>query len=117
MVMLAEKKCVPCEGGIPPATEAEIQEMKLQVPNWHVSRVDGFPRLHRVFFFNDFITAMDFTQKVGNVAEQEGHHPALLTEWGKVTVTWWTHALNGLHENDFIMAVKTDEVAQQYPNS
>lgn len=113
MAALGDQKCVPCEGGVPPATEAEIQEMQQQVPDWHIIRVDGSPRLHRVFFFDNFVQALEFTQKVGDVAEQEGHHPALLTEWGKVTVTWWTHAINGLHQNDFIMAAKTDEVAGQ----
>lgn len=113
MAALSGQKCVPCEGGVPPATDAEIEEMKQQVPDWHITRVDGCPQLHRVFFFSNFQQAMEFTQKVGDVAELEGHHPALLTEWGKVTVTWWTHAINGLHQNDFIMAAKTDEVAQQ----
>lgn len=114
MAALNEQKCVPCEGGVPPATEEEIQEMKQQVPDWHIKHVDGCPQLYRVFSFSNFQQAMEFTQKVGDVAEQEGHHPALLTEWGKVTVTWWTHAINGLHQNDFIMAAKTDEVAQQF---
>jgi 4a-hydroxytetrahydrobiopterin dehydratase len=114
MATLGEQKCVPCEGGVPPATAAEIQAMQQQVPDWHIIRIDGDPRLNRVFCFSNFKQALAFTQKVGDVAEQAGHHPALLTEWGKVTVTWWTHAINGLHQNDFIMAAKTDAVAQQF---
>ena len=69
---------------------------------------DGIKRLERVFKFPDFAQALAFTDKVGELAEAEGHHPAILTEWGKVTVTWWTHKVKGLHRNDFIMAAKTD---------
>jgi len=69
---------------------------------------DGIKRLERVFRFEDFAEAMAFTEKVAGIAESEGHHPALLTEWGRVTVTWWTHKIRGLHKNDFIMAAKTD---------
>lgn len=114
MAALGEQKCIPCEGGVPPATEEEILEMKQQVPDWNIIRVGGSPRLHRVFSFRNFKQALEFTQKVGDVAEREGHHPALLTEWGKVGVTWWTHAIDGLHQNDFIMAAKTDGIARQF---
>ncbi len=69
---------------------------------------EGVKRLERVFRFEDFANAMAFTEKVADIAESEGHHPALLTEWGRVTVTWWTHKIRGLHKNDFIMAAKTD---------
>jgi 4a-hydroxytetrahydrobiopterin dehydratase len=71
----------------------------------------GIPRLERVFEFPDFARALTFTNRVGALAEAEGHHPALLTEWGKVTVTWWTHAIRGLHRNDFVMAARTDRAA------
>jgi 4a-hydroxytetrahydrobiopterin dehydratase len=70
---------------------------------------DGVKRLERVFKFRNFVEALGFTNKVGELAEAENHHPALLTEWGRVTVTWWTHAVKGLHRNDFIMAAKTDQ--------
>jgi 4a-hydroxytetrahydrobiopterin dehydratase len=70
----------------------------------------GIPHLTRRFAFDNFAHALTFTNRVGDIAEQEGHHPALLTEWGKVTVSWWTHAIGGLHKNDFVMAAKTDEV-------
>ena len=72
--------------------------------------VAGVRRLERVFAFKDFAQALAFTNQVGELAEAEGHHPAILTEWGRVTVTWWTHKINGLHRNDFIMAAKTEAV-------
>jgi 4a-hydroxytetrahydrobiopterin dehydratase len=81
-----------------------------QVPEWQIIERDGVKQLERVFQFSDFVQALAFTNRVGAIAEAEGHHPALLTEWGKVTVTWWTHTIKGLHRNDFIMAAKTDEV-------
>jgi 4a-hydroxytetrahydrobiopterin dehydratase len=70
---------------------------------------DGIKRLERTFKFKNFVQALEFTNQVGGLAEEEGHHPALLTEWGRVTVTWWTHKIKGLHRNDFIMAAKTDK--------
>jgi 4a-hydroxytetrahydrobiopterin dehydratase len=74
--------------------------------------LDGIQRLRRAFSFGDFAQALEFTKKVGELAEEERHHPALLTEWGRTTVTSWTHKINGLHRNDFIMAAKTDELYQ-----
>lgn len=88
-----------------------MAELKPQIPDWKIVEQDGTSRLERTYSFPDFKTALAFTQQVGEQAEQEGHHPALLTEWGKVTVTWWTHAIKGLHKNDFIMAAKTDAIA------
>jgi 4a-hydroxytetrahydrobiopterin dehydratase len=88
--------------------EAEIAELRPQVRDWRRVERDGIPRLERVFRFADFAQALAFTNRVGALAEAEGHHPALLTEWGRVTVAWWTHAIGSLHRNDFIMAAKTD---------
>jgi len=79
-----------------------------QVPDWSIVEVDNVKRLERVFRFDNFAHALAFTNKLGEIAEEEGHHPALLTEWGKVTVTWWTHKIGGLHRNDFIMAARSD---------
>jgi 4a-hydroxytetrahydrobiopterin dehydratase len=110
---LARMRCVPCRGGEPAASQAEIAEWMLQVPEWKVVERDGVQRLERAFRFGDFVQALAFTNKVGELAEVEGHHPAILTEWGKVTVTWWTHAIKGLHRNDFIMAAKTDGLYTQ----
>lgn len=108
MSELREFACVPCRGGVPPLTQDEIDQYLPQVPEWQVLEVDGIFRLTRAFHFKDFTQAIAFTNQVAKVAEAEGHHPALLTEWGRVTVSWWTHKIRGLHRNDFIMAAKTD---------
>ncbi len=107
---LAEKKCTACRGDEPTLTDAEIAELHPQVPEWQVLERQGIKRLERTFGFDNFAQALAFTNRVGEQAEEEGHHPALLTEWGKVTVTWWTHKIKGLHQNDFIMAARTDEL-------
>lgn len=107
---LTQMKCVPCRGGEPTLVEAEITELKPKVPVWSVVERDGIKHLERVFKFKNFAEALAFTNKVGEIAEAEGHHPAILTEWGRVTVTWWTHKIKGLHRNDFIMAAKTDRL-------
>lgn len=108
---LTTEKCVACRGDAPPATEAEIAQWKPQVPDWQLVERDGIRRLERMFHFPSFAEALAFTNRVGALAEAEGHHPALLTEWGRVTVSWWTHKIRGLHRNDFIMAAKTDALA------
>jgi 4a-hydroxytetrahydrobiopterin dehydratase len=107
---LTQIKCVPCRGGEPTVTEAEIAEFHPQVPEWQMVERENIKRLERVFKFKHFVQALAFTNKVGELAESEGHHPAILTEWGKVTVTWWTHKIRGLHRNDFVMAAKTDQL-------
>jgi 4a-hydroxytetrahydrobiopterin dehydratase len=109
MSQLSQGKCVACRTTAPRVTETEITEYKPQIPEWQIGE-EGVPRLERVFRFRNFMDALAFTIKVGELAESEGHHPAILTEWGKVTVTWWTHAIGGLHRNDFIMAAKTDSL-------
>ena len=91
-------------------TDDEIAELQPEVPDWELAEIDGVKRLRRTFTFDDFAHALRFTNAVGAIAEDEGHHPALLTEWGRVTVGWWTHKIRGLHRNDFIMAAKTDEL-------
>lgn len=108
--MLAELKCSVCQAGDLPLTDEEIKEFSHQVPDWHLIEEQGVLRLQRTFKFKDYPAALAFTQAVGQAAEAAGHHPALLTEWGRVTVTWWTHKIHGLHENDFIMAAKTDQL-------
>src|SRR5688572_24566879 len=113
MPELTSERCVACRRDAPRVTEAEIAELKPLVPEWEMVQRDGIPRLERVFSFPDFAQALAFTQRVGALAEQEGHHPALLTEWGRVTVTWWTHKIRGLHRNDFVMAAKTDRLAAE----
>ena len=109
MGSLASERCEACRRGAPTVTEDEIAKLHPQVPDWQVVERDGVRRLERVFAFPDFARALAFTNRVGALAEEEGHHPALLTEWGRVTVTWWTHKIRGLHRNDFVMAAKTDQ--------
>ncbi len=111
MTTLVSMKCEACRKGAPTVTDAEIAEYHPQVSDWQLVEREGINRLERVFTFPNFADALSFTNRVGAIAEEEGHHPALLTEWGKVTVTWWTHKIEGLHRNDFIMAAKTDELS------
>lgn len=108
MDQLVRMKCVACRAGEPTVTDAEIAAFQPQVPEWRIADRDGINRLERAFRFPNFAQALAFTNRVGQLAEAEGHHPALLTEWGRVTVTWWTHKIKGLHRNDFIMSAKTD---------
>jgi 4a-hydroxytetrahydrobiopterin dehydratase len=108
METLTQMHCVACRRDAPTVTDAEIAELHPQVAGWEIVAPDGIKRLTRVFAFDDFAQALEFTNEVGELAEAEGHHPALLTEWGRTTVTWWTHKIKGLHRNDFIMAAKTD---------
>ena len=112
MVDLTQQKCEACSPESQPVSQEEIEQLKSQIPNWQIIEREGILHLEGVYQFRDFIAALAFTNRVGEEAEKEGHHPALLTEWGKVTVTWWTHAISGLHKNDFIMAAKTDEINQ-----
>lgn len=107
---LKQMKCESCQRGAPTVTAEERRELHVQVPEWNFVEQDEIRRLERSFVFADFVAALRFTNAVGALAEEEGHHPALLTEWGGVTVTWWTHKIRGLHKNDFIMAAKTDEL-------
>jgi 4a-hydroxytetrahydrobiopterin dehydratase len=108
MTNLSSGKCSVCVGGEPALTAEEIAALHPQLPDWKVKEIDGIQRLERVFKFDSFVAALDFTNKVGAIAEQEDHHPLLITEWGRVTVQWWSHKIYGLHQNDFIMAAKTD---------
>lgn len=109
MANLAQGRCEPCRKGAPKVTDAEAAELLRQVPEWTVVEHDGEKRLERSFSFPDFAGALAFTVRVGEAAEREGHHPMLVTEWGSVKVSWWTHKIGGLHQNDFIMAARTDE--------
>jgi 4a-hydroxytetrahydrobiopterin dehydratase len=110
MTSLAESTCVACRRDAPTVTDAEIAELHPQVADWELLELDGIKRLRRVFTFENFADALAFTDAVGAIAENEGHHPALLTEWGRVTVLWWTHKIRGVHRNDFVMAAKTDRL-------
>jgi 4a-hydroxytetrahydrobiopterin dehydratase len=104
-------KCTACQAGEPTVTGLDIEVLLQETPEWQVLEVDGIKRLERTFKFANFAEALTFTNQIGALAESERHHPALLTEWGSVTVTWWTHKIRGLHRNDFVMAARTDALA------
>jgi 4a-hydroxytetrahydrobiopterin dehydratase len=110
MSALHSQGCEPCRSGAALLTEAEIEQLKKQIPDWKIITEDGIQRLIRSYNFKTFRQALAFTNRVAEIAEAEQHHPAILTEWGKVTVSWWTHKIGGLHRNDFIMAAKTDQL-------
>jgi 4a-hydroxytetrahydrobiopterin dehydratase len=108
---LVNRHCSKVTATTPPLNDDEIGAYQAKLPDWEIYQKNGEPRLEKVFQFKDFSQAVDFTNQVAKIADQEDHHPAILTEWGKVTVTWWTHKIRGLHLNDFIMAAKTDQLA------
>ena len=105
---LSSKTCVPCRGGVPPLRGEEIQPLIEQVPGW---RVIDEHHLEREYAFSDFLTALDFVNRVGSIAEEQGHHPDIDLSWGKAGVKIWTHKINGLTESDFILAAKIDDDA------
>lgn len=111
---LSEKNCSACRADSPLLSEADLQAALVQLPEWAVEIVAGVNQLARTYRFKNFEQAMVFTQAVGELAEEYGHHPALLTEWGKVKVSWWTHKIHGLHENDVIMAAKTEQLFRSH---
>jgi 4a-hydroxytetrahydrobiopterin dehydratase len=108
MTALIKQFCGVCEENAKEASKGDLEVFAKQAPSWKVLEVKSVKQLQREFGFGNFVDALSFTQKVGELAEVENHHPSIVTEWGKVTVTWWTHAINGLHQNDLIAAAKTD---------
>jgi 4a-hydroxytetrahydrobiopterin dehydratase len=107
MTQLCEKSCEPCQGGVEPLTGEDLKTYAQQVPDWEI--VDEH-HLKRTFDFPDFQTALGFVNRIGELAEQQGHHPNIWFTWGKVTVELLTHKIDGLHENDFILASKIDQL-------
>jgi 4a-hydroxytetrahydrobiopterin dehydratase len=107
MTGLATKECVPCKGGVPPLSGEQIKPLKVQLRGWDV--IDEH-HLTKLYNFSDFVTALAFVNKVGDLAERQGHHPDILLSWGKVRIDIWTHKINGLTESDFILAAKIDEL-------
>ena len=103
---LAAKHCTPCRGGVPPLAGAELNKLSSQVPEWKVVEEH---HITKTFLFPDFKTALDFVNRVGAVAEQEGHHPDIALAWGRVDVKTYTHKIDGLTESDFILAAKVDQ--------
>lgn len=113
MTALSDERCIPCMGGIPPLSKPAILTYLPEVPEWQLMDEDGVAKIQRTYPFKKYLQGLTFAQQIGMLAEDEGHHPVLLIEWGRVTVTWWTHKINGLHRNDFIMAAKTDQLFLQ----
>ena len=106
---LTSKTCVPCRGGIPPLQPAEARTFLKQTPGWELTHDDT--RIRRAFTLDDFAEAMVLVQKIGDLAEAEGHHPDIAFGWGYCTVVFYTHKIGGLHENDFIMAAKVNALS------
>jgi len=113
MAVLAEMKCTVCLAGDTPLDKFEITQYRDKVPDWEIVRENEIDRIKRDFKFKDFASALAFTQAVGDLAEEEGHHPIITLQWGKVTVVWWTHEIRGLHPNDFIMAARSDQAYKE----
>jgi 4a-hydroxytetrahydrobiopterin dehydratase len=109
MTSLASKTCVPCRGGVPPLKGQELEALHQQVPQW---KVFNEHHISRAFTFPDFKQALDFVNRVGALAEAQGHHPDILLAWGKAEITLWTHKIDGLTESDFIMAAKIDALSE-----
>jgi 4a-hydroxytetrahydrobiopterin dehydratase len=107
MSELAAKTCVPCRGGVPPLEGEELSRLQKQVEGWDV--VKGH-HLHKAYTFPDFKSALAFVNRVGDIAEEQGHHPDIILTWGKVEITIWTHKIDGLTESDFILAAKLDQL-------
>ncbi|MBI2143490.1 4a-hydroxytetrahydrobiopterin dehydratase [Candidatus Woesearchaeota archaeon] len=107
---LTQKKCEPCEGGVPPMSTDEARKLQEQVKGWGLVTVTGISNLEKKFKFKDFVEAMKFVNNVADLAESEGHHPDITINWNKVTMLLSTHAIKGLSENDFIMAAKIDKL-------
>ena len=108
---LTSLRCEACQPGAPQVTDAEIEELMPQIPEWEIVEVNGIRRLKRTFRVDGWMPAVRLTNAIAAIADEEDHHPTIRLEWGKVTVQWWTHAIKGLHRNDFIMAAKTDRAA------
>ena len=103
---IANKQCVPCRGGIPPLTAAEAETHLANTPHWTL--LENATRMQRTYKFSNFVEALAFVNAVAELSEAQGHHPDITFGWGYVTVLFYTHKIKGLHENDFIMAAKTD---------
>ena len=105
---LAERECQPCRAESPPVAASERPALLARLPGWSIEQAAGMDQLRAQFSFANFAEALAFANRVGGLAEAADHHPRILLEWGGVEVRWWTHAIGGLHENDFIMAARTD---------
>lgn len=112
MTKLSQQSCEACRADAPKVSDDELAELMRMIPEWQPVVIDDVLQLKREFKFKNFKQAMAFSNRLADLAEAEGHHPGIFTEWGKVTVTWWSHSIQGLHRNDFIMAAKTDTLLE-----
>ena len=110
---LAEERCEACRPDSPPVDPADAERLLAHLPEWSMVERGGVPRLERVIRFSDYRSVLAFVQRLGELAEAEGHHPVMVVEARKVTVRWWTHAIKALHHNDFVMAAKTDALVNE----
>ena len=110
MTALNSEKCTACRRDSPPVTIEEKISLLPQIADWSLVDEQDIPKLDRLFKFKNFVDALAFTNVIGDLAEEQGHHPKLITEWGRVQVIWWTHKIRNLHRNDFVMAAKTDQI-------
>lgn len=106
---LKEKSCEPCKGGVPPLNEAEASALLIDTPGW--SLIDNNKKIECTYKFSDFASALNLAVKAADIAEEEGHHPDITFGWGYCKILFYTHKINGLHENDFIMAAKINMLA------
>lgn len=113
MTALKAQHCEACRADAPTVTGEEKQALLRELPDWEIIHDNGVEQLMRRFKLKNFAAALAFTNAIGELAEAEGHHPAILLEYGKVTVRWWTHKIGGLHRNDFIMAARTDALGNR----
>jgi 4a-hydroxytetrahydrobiopterin dehydratase len=112
MTDLSKLKCEACRADAPKVNEADIPDLLKEIPQWQVRRPENIPQLFRAYEFKNFKEAWAFSDKVAALAEEEFHHPDILLEWGRVSISWWIHKIKGLHKNDFICAAKTDALYQ-----
>ena len=98
-----------CHKDTPTVAKEQAAVLLAQLPGWEIKTINGIEQLQREYKFRNFVDAMAFAGRITDLAEQENHHPSILIEWGKATLTWWTHTINGLHQNDFVMAARSDK--------
>ena len=110
MPTLSQENCEACRADAPRISDDDLKILMPKIPDWTPIVVDGILQIQRQYSFKNFRLAMAFSNQVGDLAEEAGHHPSILTEWGAVTVTWWSHSIKGLHKNDLIMAARCDEL-------
>ena len=111
---LKAQKCQPCTGDASVVEPTEYADYLDQLPGWEISSPDGVPQLHKTFEFTNYTQCLEFVHQLGMLAEENDHHPEMTISWGKVQVRWWTHTLNGVHLNDFILAARTDDIAEVF---